>query len=146
MKRLFLVSTLFVLLFTACGTSSPEIPATPTDVPLPVLVVDEQHMTTVNLEYEVPAGDGFVLDASKYEFSPAGEPALVQVVVNGRVFQGNWASGATSQAVRAAELKPLAGSSQLTGFSAGQQLIISIGYLKTNGRFSPLWVAVVNIN
>jgi hypothetical protein len=146
MKRLLLVSTLLVLLFTACGTSSPAIPATPTAAPLPVLVVDEQHMTTVNLAYEISAGDGFVLDASNYEFSPAGEPSLVQVVVSGRVFQGNWTSGATSQAVRAATLKPLAGSSQLAGFSAGQQLIISIGYQKTNGRFSPLWVAVVNIN
>jgi hypothetical protein len=142
MKRSVLISTLFALFFTACGTTSP---AAPTAAPLPVIRVDAAHMTTVNLAYEIPAGEGFVLDASSYDFGVPGGPTTMQVVMSGRVYQANWTSGATSQTVLAADLKPLAGSSQLAGFSAGQQLILSIGTLKTNEHFSPIWVAVVNI-
>ena len=142
MKRFLLLFPLFVLLLSACETASP---AAPTAIPLPVIQVDAAHMTTVNLAYEIPAGQGFVLNASNYDFGLPGGPTAIQVVMKGRVYQAEWTSGASSQSVLASDLKPLAGSSQLAGFSTGQQLIISIGTLKTDGRFVPKWAAVVNI-
>ena len=140
MKRLIPVSAIFVLLLNTCGTPPTDAPA-----PLPVLQVDAQHMLTPDIAYEIPAGGGFVLDASNYDFGTASGPTAVQVVTEGRVYQTNWVSGATSQAIRAAELETTPGLARLSVFSAGQQLIVAIGALDANGQFSPMWVAAVDV-
>jgi hypothetical protein len=145
MKRLFLVSAICVLLLSACGTASTAA-STVTPAPLPVLQVDAQHMLTPDLAYNISAGEGFVLDASNYDFGTASGPTVVQVVMGGRVYQTNWVSGATSQAIRAVELEPAPGLARLSVFSAGQQLIVAIGSLDAHGQFSPMWVGVVNFN
>jgi hypothetical protein len=144
MKRLFLVPNLLVLLLSACGTT-PSAAPTVTSAPLPVLLVDAEHMIKPGLAYEIPAGEGFVLDASSFDFGTPTGPTTVQVVIKGLIYQTTWMSGATSQAIRAEELLPARGSSHLTVFDAGQELIIAIGSLTNTGRFSPMWVAVVDV-
>lgn len=142
MKRFVLLSTLFVLLISACGTTSA---VSPTAIPLPVIQVDSAHMTTVNLVYEIPAGEGFVLDASNYDFGLSGEPTMVQVVMKGGVYQAAWSAETANQTIRAADLEPAGSFPRLAGFTSGQQLIVAIGLLTPKGKFSPLWVGVVNI-
>ena len=128
MKRFIFLSLLFVLSLSACGTASPVAPtAMPTAAPLPVLQVDSQHMLTPNLAYEIPAGEGFVLDASNYDFGIPGGPTAVEVVIGGLGYQSVWASGATSQTVLATGLTPLSGAApSQKGFFTGQQLLLSV--------------------
>ena len=146
MKHIIFVSTLFALILSACGNAPAVAPtAAPVTVSLPVIQVDTQHMTTPNLAYEIPAGPGFVLDASNYDFGTASGPSVVQVVMNSRAYQGTWASGEKLQAVRAADLTPIAGAKPISNFDSGQQLIVAIGTLSANGRFAPIWVGVVNV-
>lgn len=144
MKRLFIISALVTLLLSACG-SSPTAAVTPTELPLPVVQVDAQHMLSPDLAYEIPAGAGFVLDASTYVFGTAEGPNAVQVVMNGRAYQTTWAAGETVQTIRAVQLTPPGGSAGLSTFTAGKQLIVAIGTASINGRFEPLWVGVVNV-
>ncbi len=140
MKQLLLSSTVFVLFLSACGTAPTEMSAS-----LPVIQVDAAHMINPGLAYEIPAGAGFVLDASSYDFGTSSGPAAVQVVLGGHAYQGNWTSGAVSQSILAAELEPIGGAARLTGFLTGQELIVSIGSLSSKGRFTPMWVAVVDV-
>jgi hypothetical protein len=140
MKNLFFISALLIVL-SACGTA----PTAPTEVPLPVVLVDSQHMLTPNLAYEIPAGPGFVLDASSHNFGTAVGPSAVQIVLSGRFYQAAWLSGATRMPILAADLKPVTGTTGLAVFSSGQQMIVAIGSISDKGQFNPLWVAVVNV-
>ena len=144
MKRLIILASFACLLISACSTAPSASAPTSTPVPLPVLVVDEAHMTTVNLAYEIPAGNGFVLDASQYNFGSS-TPMAVQVVTGNLFYQSAWAKNATQQTVLVTDLQPLLNAKPLRAFSAGQQLIVSIGSLSTQGRFKPIWVGVVNV-
>ena len=145
MKRLVITLLLLPILLGACASQTTPAPApVSTPPPLPVLVVDEAHMTTAGLTYQIPAGTGFVLDASGYDFGSS-LPTAVQVVTGSRFYQGTWAQDASSQAVLASDLTPLFNAAPLTAFSAGQQLIVSIGTLPSPGRFKPIWVAVIDV-
>jgi hypothetical protein len=143
MRRLFLLFILVASVCNACDTTSSAAP-TPTTVPLPVLVVDKVHMTTPGLVYEIPAGNGFILDASGYDFGSS-TPMAVQVVMGNSSYQVEWTENASRQSVSVSGLKPLFNAQPLTTFVAGQQLIVSIGKLNMQGRFKPLWVGVVNV-
>ncbi|MFT3890424.1 MAG: hypothetical protein QM730_02220 [Anaerolineales bacterium] len=138
MKRVFLALALFSWMISSCTT------ATPTPDPLPVVSVDQQHMTTAGLEYQIPAGSGFVLDASAYDFGSS-TPMAVQVVTGNFFYQTDWAKNAVQQTILVSDLQPLFNAKPLAAFSAGQQLIVSIGSLSTQGRFKPIWVGVVNV-
>ena len=141
MKRLIPALILFPFLLSACTTSAP---ATSTPAPLPILIVDQQHMTTAGLTYQIPAGNGFVLDASDYDFGSS-TPMAVQVVMGNFFYQMNWAENATRQSVLVSDLQPLFNAKPLATFSAGQQLIVSIGSLNMQGRFKPIWVGVIDV-
>ena len=138
MTRIFLVLILVSWMLSSCATT------TSTPDPLPVIVVDQQHMNTAGLEYQIPAGSGFVLDASTYDFGSS-TPMAVQVVTGNLFYQTAWAGAATQQTVLVSDLKPLFNANPLTEFSSGQQLIVSIGSLSMQGRFKPIWVGVVNV-
>lgn len=118
--------------------------ATPTPDPLPVVIVDQQHMNTAGLAYQIPAGSGFVLDASAYDFGSS-TPRAVQVVSGNLFYQTDWAENAAQQTVLVSDLQPLFNAKPLAAFSAGQQLIVSIGSLTAQGRFQPIWVGVINV-
>ena len=141
MKRLIPALIVFLSLLSACTTSAP---ATSTPAPLPVLVVDQQHMTTVGLTYQIPAGNGFVLDASDFDFGSS-TPMAVQVVIGNFFYQTKWTENATRQSVLVSDLQPLFNAKPLATLSAGQQLIVSIGSLSMQGRFKPIWVGVIDV-
>jgi len=145
MKR-FAFTLWLVLVLAACGTNGPSEPtAAPTEVPLPVIQLDVEHMVNPTLSYEIPAGAGFVLDATGYDFGTADGPSMVQVVLDGHAFTGSWPNGETTYTVRAESLLPPAGFKPLTGFPPGKQMILAVGRMSAKGRFEPLWVATVNV-
>lgn len=144
MKRLIIVLGLFASLLNACTNATTTPAPTVTPAPLPIVTVDSAHMTTANLAYEIPAGVGFVLDASQYDFGSA-IPMAVQVVTGNLFYQSTWTENATQQAVLVSNLQPLLNAKPLSAFSSGQQLIVSIGSLTAQGRFKPIWVAVIDV-
>ena len=151
MKRFIILFTLLALSLSACGqgptATATVIAAAPTlaDDALPVIAVDAEHMITPNLAYEIPAGPGFVLDASAYMFGTVSGPTLVQVILEGRVYQGNWTTANNIQVVRAENLLPPPGFKPLTEFPSGKLLIVAIGKLSDTGRFEHMWLASVNV-
>lgn len=142
MKRLIPALILFPFLLSACTTPAPAPTSTPE--PLPILIVDQQHMTTAGLTYQIPAGNGFVLDASDYDFGSS-TPMAVQVVIGNFFYQTKWTENATRQSVLVSDLQPLFNAKPLATLSAGQQLIVSIGSLNMQGRFKPIWVGVIDV-
>jgi hypothetical protein len=147
MKRLVILSTLLVLILSACGAEATPTPAPlPTESNLPVIPVDAEHMLKSDMAYDIPAGPGFVLDASTYIFGTATGPTLVRVVMDGREYQGNWTNPENIQTVLAESLLPPPGMQPLTGFPAGKQLIVAIGALNDRGEFDASWVGVVNVH
>lgn len=145
MKQIVFISALLILL-SACGSAPAATPtALPTEIPLPVVQVDTQHMITPNLAYEIPAGQGFALDASAYDFGIADGPSAVQVVMSGRAFQTAWLPGATRMPIFASALEPVTGTGRLGAFPSGLQLIVAIGSVSEKGQFEPAWVGVVNV-
>jgi hypothetical protein len=146
MKKLLFFFTLMLIL-SACGStpSTPTPTAAPTEVILPVLGVDSQHMRKPDIAYEIPAGPGFILDSSTYDFGVATSPNAVQVVLDGRFYQTVWLEGAMRMPIFAADLAPVNGGRGLTEFPSGKQMIIAIGVLSEKGDFDPMWVAVVNV-
>ena len=146
MKRFVFTLALLTLILSACGTTTTAAPSpAPTSAPLGGIQVDIEHMVNPTLAYEVPAGEGFVIDATGYDFGIAGGPTAVQVILDGREYLGTWANSAVTQTVRAAELLPPIGFKPLTDFARGAQLIVAVGRTSANGRFEPLWVATVNV-
>lgn len=139
-KRTLLSALLLCLLLTACGTSSAS---------LPVLKVDQAHMSTPGLDYQIPAGNGFILDASGYEFNiPANlgqvDVNYVEIAVYGKVYGAPWTAPGTDQAITVDKLQPLIGGSALGGFQSGQQLIVALGY-KNGSRFAAVWSGVIDV-
>ena len=146
MKR-FALSLLLVFTLAACGANgAPDAVPTPTEMPLPVIAIDVDHMVNPMMAYEIPAGAGFLLDAPGYDFGTADGPSMVQVVMDGHAYTGTWLQGESMQTIRAESLLPPAGFKPLTGFPAGKQLILAVGRMSSKGRFEPLWVASVNVN
>jgi hypothetical protein len=146
MKRVLFVWVMFALILSACASDNASVPTlAPTEAPLPVIAIDVEHMINPGVAYEIPAGAGFVLDATGYDFGVAGGPTSVQVVLDSHAFTGIWKSGQITQTVRAESLLPPPGFNPLTGFPSGKQMIIAVGRISDKGRFEPLWVAVVNV-
>lgn len=144
MKRFIPAFLIFTFLFGACTRATPAPTPTSTSTPLPVVLVDKEHMTTAGLVYQIPAGNGFILDASGYDFGPS-TPMSVQVVTGNFFYQMDWAENADKQSILVSELQPLLSAKPLSAFSAGQQLIVSIGSLTMQGRFKPIWVGVIDV-
>ena len=146
MKRFAFIFALLALILSACGTGSTSSPTSaPTEESLPVIQLDVEHMVNPTLAFEIPASAGFILDASGYDFGVTDGPTSVQVVIESHAFIGTWKSGEKIQTIRAASLLPPSGFKPLTGFLSGKQLIVAVGRMSANGRFEPLWVAVVNV-
>ena len=146
MKRFVFIFALLALIFSACGTGNTASPTpAPTEEPLPVIGIDVEHMINPGDAYEIPAGAGFILDGSGYDFGIPDGPSEIQVVLDGHAFTVAWLPGALTQTVRAGSLLPPPGFNPLTGFPSGKQLIIAVGRISDKGRFEPLWVAVVNV-
>jgi hypothetical protein len=132
----------------ACSNAS----ATPVAESLPVLVMDDAHFQNENVAYEIPAGNGFILDAKNYTFkvpSNAGPLTanylqLVDVAVDGEFYGMEWQSEASSNAVTADKLQPLSGTVPLDGFISGQTVVIAVGNM-TDGFFTPLWTATIEV-
>lgn len=141
MKKILTLALLFCVFLTACGT--------PAGASLPVLTVDQAHMQTPGLDYQIPAGDGFILDASGYEFNiPASmgqaEINYVEIAVQGKVYGTQWTAPGTDRAVTVEELQPMSGGSPLSGFQSGQQLIVALGVMN-GARFAAVWSAVIDV-
>ena len=145
MRRFVFILALFALLLSACGGGNVSATAAPTSAPLPVIQLDVEHMINPAMAYEIPAGEGFVLNATGFDFGVADGPSRVQVVMDGHAFTGTWASGETIQTILAASLLPPAGFNPLTGFPSGKQLIVAVGRMSEHNRFEPLWAATVNV-
>jgi len=153
MKRLITLSTLLVLTLSACGGKATPFPtaaiAAPTQAlqneSLPVITVDTEHLVSPNLAYEIPSGPGFVLDASAYVFGTPTGPTLVQVILDGQTYTGNWTAANNIQTVRAENLLPPPGFKPLIAFPAGKQIIVVIGRLSDAGRVEHMWLAAVDV-
>jgi len=145
MKQIIFVFAVLALILSACGTGKTVTPPPPTEESLPVITLDMEHMINPTLAYEIPAGAGFVLDASRFNFGTPNGPTSIQVVIDNHAFTGTWMTGELVQTVRAESLLPPAGFKPLTGFPAGKQMIVGVGHISDKGRFEPMWVAVVNV-
>ncbi len=130
---------------------------------LPVIKADNEHLQversdgTVSPEYEINAGNGFVLDTSGYEIQiPPNlnitQPNMIQIVFDkNNMYYVDWEVGKTSYTFTANTLKPLQRSKPFNGLHSGQKVIIAIGFMDDKGQttgqvaFYPLWYAITNI-
>jgi len=127
---------------------------------LPVIKIDDAHWAAQReggseaLKYQVPKGEGFVLDVSGYKFKiPVSlgiqEPNFIMISVEKNQQYGIvWDSSRGGQYVISREtLRPLSDSLPFHGFKKGQEIVIAIGYLNTvsNASFYPFWYSFVEI-
>lgn len=129
---------------------------------LPVIKADDEHLQVERTDgatppaYEIPAGDGLVLDVTDYTIPIPPElritqPNMIQVVFDRQVYYVIWEAGKTSYPLTAQTLQPLQGLKFFSGFKSGQTVILAIGYWdkdrQTTGQvvFYPLWYAIVNV-
>ncbi len=131
---------------------------------LPVVKADIEHLQAERSDgsvppfYDIPAGDGFVLDTStlQLQIPPSlniSGPNSIQVVVDRQMYYGaTWGSSQSSYILNAETLKPLQGSKPFDGLKANQAVIIAIGYLDETGHstgqagFYPLWYAMAKVH
>ncbi|MBI5842584.1 MAG: hypothetical protein HZB19_21045 [Chloroflexi bacterium] len=148
MIRRILYFIALAILLAACSSNV----STPEADTLPVLVVDEAHFQDETLVYEIPAGNGFVLDARNYTYQiPVGAGPvtanylqLVEIAQEGEIFGMELSVGASRSSITADQLLPLTGTSDFGGFGAGQQFVIAIGNMNEE-RFIPLWTATIEV-
>jgi hypothetical protein len=128
---------------------------------LPVVIVDTEHLQVKHADgsvppfFDIPAGDGFILDASAYEFPiPADakytEPDTIEVIADNQGYSMPWKPGETIYTVSPQTLQPLPGAPVFTGLVAGTQVVIAIGHSEKSGAdggtvFKPLWGAMANV-
>jgi hypothetical protein len=160
------VSILLVLAAIAmlgCRKAEGEHRPPPTvDNGLPVIMVDAEHMQVKHadgsepLRYEIPAGAGFVLDGSAYDFQlPQGAdyttPNLIQVSVNKQAYSMVWNMGDKAYTVSPETLKPLMGALPFTGLVSGSLVYIAIGHILDDGSntgevfFTTLWGGIAHV-
>lgn len=136
--------------------------AKPTDIltELPVVLVDADHMQVKHadgktpLVYDIPAGDGLILDATNYEFrAPKGQkdtpPQKIQLIVDKQGYYTNWLPGETIYTLSSKTLIPLPQALPFKGLAAGTQVILAIGYVVESGgqrTFKPQWGAIANVH
>ena len=146
-RFLFLVTLAMAL--AACSSNAS---ATPVAESLPVLVMDDAHFQNENVAYEIPAGEGFILDSKNYNFKVAVNSGplvpnylqLVDVAVDGEFYGMEWQSEATNNTVIADKLQPLSGTAPLDGFKPGQTVVVAVGNM-TDGFFTPLWTSTIEV-
>ena len=144
-----LFSITLTMILTACSSSASVTPATQT---LPVLIMDDAHFQDKNTVYEIPAGNGFILDSQNYTFKVpanagpviANYVQLAQVDVNGEVYGMEWQSAESSHAITNEQLQPLSGAKAFDGFKTGQEVVIAVGNMN-EGHFTPLWTATIDV-
>ena len=142
----------FVVLTVMLAACNPTPSVTPAAETLPVLIMDDEHFQDETVVYEIPAGNGFILDGENYTFQvPANSRPLVanyfqlvDVAVDGEFYGMDWQSEAPSNSVTVDKLQPLSGNTSLTGFRSGQTMIVAVGNM-TDGFFIPLWTATIEV-
>lgn len=129
---------------------------------LPVIKADNEHLQiersdgTVPPEYEISAGNGFVLDATDYEIQippnlNIAQPNMIQIVLDKNSYFVNWENGKTSYTFTTDTLKPLQNSKPFDRLHSGQKVIIAIGFMDEKGQatgdvaFYPLWYGIANV-
>jgi len=129
---------------------------------LPVIKADNEHLQversdgTVAPEYEIIAGNGFVLDTSGYEIQiPPNlnitQPNMIQIVLDKNSYYVDWEVGKTSYTFTVETLKPLQSSKSFSRLNSGQKVIIAIGFMDDKGQatgqvaFYPFWYAIINV-
>lgn len=158
MFRKILIFTILAMSVVACS-SSPSVSATSTAETLPVLVMDDAHFQSEKAVYEIPPGQGFILDTQGYKFQApanAGPPPantgplvanylqLVDVAKDGQFYGMEWQTEAARNAVTVDKLQPLSGTDPLNGFKSGQTIVVAVGNT-TDGFFTPLWTATIEV-
>jgi len=129
---------------------------------LPVILVDDTHFhrrrTGNKAEmYKIPAGPGFILDATGYTFRTLPDlkgkpPNLIQLVCGlGQIYGLPWQEGKTKYIFTGDNLKPARGCVRLRSFESGEVLMLAIGrYIhpqgpKDEGQFFPYWTSMIYV-
>jgi hypothetical protein len=130
---------------------------------LPVIRVDDAHFQmewqdgTEPEIYRLPAGPGFVLDATGYTFRVpldlGGQPPnLIQLVRGaGHTYERPWREGKTRYVITGDTLIPAKGSVRLRMFESGEVLSLAIGKFVSpgsvlaKGKFYSYWVSMIYI-
>jgi hypothetical protein len=130
---------------------------------LPVICVDDAHFQVEREEggepeiYRLPAGPGFILDATGYTFQvPLGlggqPPNLIQLVRGaGHTYERTWREGKTRYVMTGDTLIPARGCTRLRMFDSGEVLIVAIGkhvaptHPLGQGTFYPYWVTMIYV-
>jgi hypothetical protein len=150
-----LISLILLAVFVAgCSSTGSSTPAT--GEILPLIKVDDQHLQFTTsasdspVDYSIPAGKGFLLDATGYQFIipntvAVQPPNVIRLMVDdNQEYFINWIDGQAQYKVTIDTLKPLAGARILTGFTSGQQIVVAIG--RTIGdQFVVYWAGIANI-
>lgn len=163
-KYFLLIVVIAAVIVSSCQSPSgvSTMPST-SENNLPVINADNEHLQiersdgTEPPEYEISAGNGFVLDTSGYEIQiphnlNITQPNMIQIVLdNEKMYFVNWEIGKTSYTFTAETLMPIQNSKPFGGLQSGQKVIIAIGFMDEQGKFTgqiafyPLWYAIVNI-
>ncbi len=157
-RRILVILLLVPWLLVNCSQSrlkSQDVSLPPTPhLELPTIVVDDKHRSFEggeSVEYEITPGIGLILDASGYEFQyPAdanfSAPNMIQVMTSRESFYGvPWKEGVTRYSLTMETLNPLGNSRPFSGFYAGMQVIVAIGYQRDISNFYVLWAGIVKV-
>lgn len=130
---------------------------------LPVIRVDDAHFQMERGDgsepeiYRLPAGPGFILDATGYTFRVpldlGGQPPnLIQLVRGaGHAYERPWREGKTRYVITGDTLIPARGCVRLRVFDSGEVLILAIGKFVSSasmlgkGKFYSYWVSMVYV-
>ena len=127
---------------------------------VPILKVDAEHLQMQHagakpVDYQLPPGNGVILDATGYEFPiPAAlnltAPDTVQIVIGkGQMYTAEWKPVDGKQLLDATTLTPVAHAPPFTGYPAGSTIAIGIGHaVKTDGpkqQFQVIWVGMAQV-
>ena len=153
MKISALAALVSVLLCGGTGWSSAEAQSGST---LPVVTVDSQHFRQGGAKapaYIVAPGEGFVLDATGYDFSLGGRTRTPNIVALSfheyKDYRVAWpASGRIELTPRT--LAPVGTSAPFSGIKAGDRATVAIGYEIVDPKtqhvsFNVFWMANIEV-
>jgi hypothetical protein len=130
---------------------------------LPVVRVDELHHKVERVDgsqpeiYILPAGPGFYLDATEYNFTiPPGlenkPPNLIQLVRGvGHTYEHPWQQGKNLYLITGDTLQPQHGASTFRMFVSGEMVTLAIGrYVSAEESaifvdFHTYWIALITV-
>ncbi len=152
------------IMLGSCGLYTNAEATVPTSPPshLPVIKADMEHLQvekgdgSVPPFYDVPAGDGFVLDTSelKLVMPPSlkiDAPNMIQIVIDKRYYGAAWETSRSSYVLTAETLTPMQGSRPFDGLKRNEKVVIAIGYMDEKGQttgqvaFYPMWYAIADV-